>query len=160
MAKRSPTKFPYNKPKSEQSLQVRQEVMWSAHLPPPGILDQYNKIIPSFSEDLHKEVFQESKHRRSCDSWLIKGGTVRAIFGQVCALTITLAALYVALQLGLAGHTYTAAIIVAINLAGLVGAFLGREIITKQPTPTEDNLERRPELNSREAERHEEGPAA
>lgn len=101
---------------------------------PPAILREYDEIIPGFSRDLHRDVQKESKHRRSCDSWLIKGGTIRALFGQVCALLITLATLYVALQLGLAGYVWVAAVLVAINLVGLVSAFLGREVIARRQT--------------------------
>jgi uncharacterized membrane protein len=152
LAKSSPTRYPYNKQQQQQSqrrgsVKVSGSVSISSPLLPPAILKQYDEIIPTFSQDLHREVLKEGKHRRSCDSWLIKGGTIRAVFGQVCALVITLATLYVALQLGLAGYTWTAAIIVAVNLAGLVGAFLGREIITRRTLPNEEDLPHPPQID-------------
>lgn len=96
------------------------------------ILEQYNRLIPTFAQDLHREVMKESRHRRSVDNWLIKGGTLRGLFGQVCAVAIALFGLYVAWQLGLAGKEVAAAIIAAVDLVGLVSVFLGQRYWASQ----------------------------
>jgi len=124
---------------SNQQVQVSHEQMtWRSPLPPPQILQQYEAVIPGFSKKLQEEVYRESKHRRSNDRWLIRGGTVLAFFGHLCALTIVIFGLYVAWQLGMAGYTWTAIAIAGIDLLGISCAFLGRQIIaSRNPEPAQ-----------------------
>lgn len=113
-------------------IQVRGEMSWTSHMPPAAFVRDYNQIIPTFGSDLHKEAMREMKHRRSCDSWLIKGGTLLALSGQLCAFLIVIAVLFVALVFGLLGYPGSAVCIVGIDLLGIVGAFLGRSYISQK----------------------------
>lgn len=114
---------------------------------PPQVLEQYNRIIPTFAEDFHKETFKEANHRRSCNSWIIKGGTIRAFTGQLCAIAIAGGALYAAYLLGMAGHEVAASVIGGFDILGIVSVFLGQSYlrskaqVNKEPDNEEESDE-------------------
>jgi uncharacterized membrane protein len=113
----------------QPAVQISQEMSFVSPALPPQVLEQYNRIIPTFAEDFHKETFKEANHRRSCNSWIIKGGTIRAFTGQLCAIGIAGGALYAAYQLGMAGHEIAASVIGGFDILGIVSVFLGQSYL-------------------------------
>src|SRR5262249_3123402 len=106
----------------------------SSPLPPPELLAEYNKIIPNAGERLLVMVEQESKHRRTLENtrlqaeiedqraqrWEIKRG-------QLCALTIGLAAIVGGTVAVCLGFQWGGGALGTAGVAGLVWAFLKKQ---------------------------------
>lgn len=107
------------------NVQVTESISFSSPLLPPKLLDEYNKIIPTFAADLHKEVQRESNHRRSNENWIIKGTVIGSFIAQFFALGVCVYILYITYNLALQDKTTVAAILGGMDIVALAAVFLG-----------------------------------
>ncbi len=121
------TNPPLNSPqKQNQQVQkiVHQQLEYSGPIPPPIILEQYEKIIPGAAERILKMAEQQASHRQSLEKRVIAHDTQNATLGILCALLITVGFLVLAGFAIYSGQSLAASIISAISITGLVGTFI------------------------------------
>lgn len=93
-------------------------------LPSPTALREYQEISPAIVEAIVDAFEQQGRSRRSNESWIYKGGTIRSILGVIFAFLIAIAALGGGVYLVLQGHSIAGTIFGGFGLLGLVEAFL------------------------------------
>ena len=121
MSKLSNQNQPQNKPSA--SLKV-QGVQYSGPIPPPAMLEQYDKIVPGAAERILKMAEEQSEHRRSLEKKAIHSDSRNSIMGIVSALVITLSALCVVVYAITAGQAEVAKFVAGGVIVSLVSAFI------------------------------------
>jgi uncharacterized membrane protein len=112
-------------------VEVREE--FSGPIPPPTLLDGYEKILPGAAERILVLAEDEAKHRRSVEILtrkaeirLAKGEHYQVYLGQFFALIVTLAFVSGAVFLIYNGKAVTGTILAGGAVAGIAAAFLRR----------------------------------
>ena len=107
--------------KPEQKIiQQEQTIHFSGPLPPPQILEQYNKIIPGSAERIIKMAEQQATHRMALE----KTDSNNSKKGVYFAFIIGVTGITGAVILGLFGQQASAGILGGGTLVSLVGAFI------------------------------------
>jgi uncharacterized membrane protein len=96
---------------------------WSAPLPPPAQLDQYEQVLPGLAERIVALTEQEAAHRH----WLDRAFVRYRFFGQWAAVLIALAALGSGVFLVHDGQSAYGFAAILSAIAGLVAVFLVRQ---------------------------------
>ncbi len=100
------------------------EVEYRGPLPPPGMLEQYNRLIPNGAERIMKQFEEQSSHRRDLERRVIRSDIVARYLGMGAAFIIGLAVLWVARELALAGQPLAAIVSIATAFLTFAGAFV------------------------------------
>ena len=116
-----------------------QQVEYFGPIPPPFILEQYNKVIPGSPERILKMAEKQSDHRISMENQVIHWNITKSKGGMLCAVVISLYALYVAKEIAVHGNPYSAAAIAALNIGGLIGIALHNSEIQKREREAQRN---------------------
>ncbi len=127
--------MPQNNPPAKgnsQSTPVATSITISGPLPSPQILQQYEQLIPGGAERILKMAEKQSDHRISMESQVIRWNIVKSKGGMMCAVVISLYALYVAKEIAIHGNPYAAATIAALDIGGLIGIALHNSEIQKK----------------------------
>lgn len=93
-------------------------------MPAPGALQKYAEIDPSLPERIVRMAEEEGNHRRAMENKVLEGRLNLARRGQLFALIVALAALFVAAWAILQHEGVAAAVIGGASLATVVAAFL------------------------------------
>lgn len=100
-------------------------------LPPPGLLDYYERVCPGLSSRLVEMVQTEAEHRRKMESDGLAASVegMRRQFsetrlGQVFAFIIAMAFIFAGAFVILHGHPWPGTILGGAGLTGIVTAFL------------------------------------
>lgn len=104
-----------NKPTSKNSNNLVVEertITFSGPLPPPEVLERYNKIVPGVAERIIKMAEQQSAHRRSLEAQVINSDIKNSKLG-----------LYFGFMIGLTG--IIGSVITSIYVSQLAGGVLG-----------------------------------
>ncbi|MHB2093339.1 DUF2335 domain-containing protein [Pantoea dispersa] len=106
-------------------------------VPPPGMLAQYNEIVPGLANRLVELTEKEQAHRhRWMDGNLkLKSGTVSR--GQWMAFTLSLLILLMAFFFADKGNTTFAGLLVTVDLIGLASVFIAGRVEKHKP-PADD----------------------
>jgi uncharacterized membrane protein len=94
----------------------------SLPLPPPQILNEYEKLIPGFSRELLEMTKLQGEHRRTSDTERLKRDERRKDRGQVIALVVALAGLALAAAEGAWGNGWVACLIAVVGVGGPLAA--------------------------------------
>lgn len=106
-------------------LQVRQVTQqFSGPLPPPGMLEHYERILPGAATRIFKMAEDQSAHRRTLEAKVISADITSRTRGQNYGLAIALVGLGSATWMAVTGHTVSASIIGGIDLIALVTVFV------------------------------------
>lgn len=97
---------------------------FSGILPPPQLLEHYERILPGLAERIVSLAERQSAHRISIERKVVGGQVWESRIGQVCGLVIALVGLGFGTYLGLNGHEVLGGVIGGTPLAGLVGVFV------------------------------------
>ncbi|EAQ4377968.1 DUF2335 domain-containing protein [Salmonella enterica] len=89
-------------------------------VPPPAMLKEYNDVIPGLANRLIELTEKEQSHRHSIESDNVKISKR----GQIMSFFVVLIIIFAAILFGLNGNTVLAGILVGIDLAALVTAFI------------------------------------
>ncbi|HAG0017976.1 TPA: DUF2335 domain-containing protein [Salmonella enterica] len=103
-------------------------------VPPPAMLKEYDDIIPGLANRLVELTEKEQAHRHRTESDSIKIATR----GQVMAFCVVLIVIVTAILFGLHGNTVLAGILVGIDLAALVTAFIAGKYYSGKATTDEN----------------------
>lgn len=111
---------------NRQSRQVvRQEtVQFSGPLPPPAMIEHYEKILPGAAERIFKMAEDQSSHRKQLESKVIDTDSTNSRRGLIFGFLIGLVALGVSVLLVYLGNSISGVIIALAYITSLVGAFI------------------------------------
>ena len=126
-----------NKPaKAQQGHSVvtdhRQEtVSFHGPLPPPALLEQYNRVIPNGAERVIRLAEDEAVHRRKQEIKIVDAGisddrshVIERRLGQIFGLTIGLFTVACGTYAAVQGHPWAGSFIGGSGVTGLVIAFI------------------------------------
>ena len=104
---------------------------WRAPLPSPNALARYNDVLPGAAERILQmaERQQEQDHNIQMEAIIIERTVVvsdarRAYLGLLAGFIISLLVIVGGIYLIATGHDWAGAVLIGINLSGLVGVFV------------------------------------
>jgi uncharacterized membrane protein len=114
---------PGSKPQSHHL--IRQEIAaFSGPLPPPAILEHYEKILPGAADRIITMAEQQSSHRREIEKKVIDSDISNSRCGLNFGLIIGLAALAASVILALNGQALLGGALGLAYIVSLVGTFV------------------------------------
>ena len=114
-------------PKQQKNHEIiHQEVTqeFSGPIPPPKILEEYNKVAPDAADRIIAMAEQEACHRRSIEKSILSNEYNEARTGQKFALAIGVLAIVSASIISVLGTQWAGAIIGGGGVIGLVSVFI------------------------------------
>lgn len=105
-------------------VRMRQTVTFSGPLPPPEILQGYDDVLPGAAERIIAMAERQAAHRQDLERRVIRANITTARLGIAAGLIITLAVVWFAYQLLMAGHTVAGFAAIIVALGSLVGVFI------------------------------------
>ena len=126
---KTPDKTPQSLPtkKEQQTSVVTTGLHFSGPLPPPAVLEGYERIVPEAAEHLISLVEADAKHQQEIEITALRAEISGYRLGQGLGFTIATIALLVSGVCAYFGHEWPASIIGGSTVVGLVYAFvLGR----------------------------------
>ncbi len=99
-------------------------VQYSAPLPPPKALQDYNNILPGAAERIVAMAERQSAHRQELEKKAVSAQTRDSLLGLIFGLVIGLAAIAGGVICILNGHEIGGTILGGTGLASLVGVFV------------------------------------
>lgn len=114
--------------KESVSAVVRQEIRrvfsFSGPLPPPEILEQYNKIEPGFANRICRMAESEAEHRRALENYAVKADYKEARLGQIFAFLIGVITIGCGAWVANSGNPAAGGILSTVGVVGLVSVFI------------------------------------
>ena len=104
--------------------QELQQYQYSGPIPPPLMLEQYNKIIPGSAERILKMAEEQTAHRRNLEKQALSTDSRNSTLGIFCALLISIGVLSLAGYAINLNQRVAASLISAIGIGSLVGTFI------------------------------------
>lgn len=93
-------------------------------LPPPDILARYEEVLPGSAERILQMAEQEAEQRRALVASLVSADVSRARWGLWVGAFVALVAIVAATVMALAGHPWPGTVVIAVDLASVVGVFV------------------------------------
>lgn len=97
---------------------------YSGPIPPPEILQGYEKVLPGAAERILSMAEKQAKHRQEMESIKVKSGTRDSLIGEIFALIIGLTTIVSGAVVAIKGQPWPGAVIGTTGLAGLVSVFI------------------------------------
>jgi uncharacterized membrane protein len=110
-----------NKPAS-QVLQYQQS--FSGPVPPPEILEKYNRIVPNAAERILSMAEKQGEHRQFLEKVVIKSDSRNSLLGLIFGLIVGLAGMGCGVFCIINGHQIGGGILGGTTIVGLVSAFI------------------------------------
>ena len=111
-------------PQNQKQQLTIQAAHHSGPIPPPAMLEEYNKIVPNAAERIIKMAEDQSAHRIKIESQVVNTDTRNTTLGIVCALIIMLGVLGLAAYALKLGQPIAAGFIGALGIGSIVGSFI------------------------------------
>ena len=93
-------------------------------LPPPAVLEGYERVLPGSAERILRMAEQQAEHRRVVFTTLVEADTSRARWGLWLGAVVAVAFILAATAMVLAGQTVAGTIVATADLLGIVGVFV------------------------------------
>ena len=103
----------------------------SGPIPPPQVLQQYNNIVPNAAERIIHMAEKQSDHRIDLEKKVVNSNIHKSYIGMVLATIIALYGLYSAKEMSINGNPWTAGILAALDIGGLISVAIYNVIIQK-----------------------------
>jgi len=117
---------------------VQQSSTFVGPLPPPEILEGYNKVLPGGAERIVAMAEAQSQHRRQMEAQIISEELKQSRRGQIFGFVLALVGLGLSTLLAILGHTIVASIIGGSTIIGLAVVFVvGKKRQEKNSTTAE-----------------------
>lgn len=100
------------------------QISYSGPLPPPEILEKYERLVPGSAERLFQQFEQQTAHRHTVELRVIKSNTLCQVLGSISALLLSLLALGGGLFLVHEGQSIAGLAALLGALASLVAIFI------------------------------------
>ncbi len=115
---------------------------FSGPIPSPGILKQYNEIVPGAAERILKMAEEQSAHRRQLETKAVDSMSLNAMLGTAAGLLIALAFAAVAAYCIYKGANLTGLAMVIGDIAALLLAYLNGKKSTDRDLAKKRNANR------------------
>lgn len=122
--KKPPARRPAPSSQSNHTHISVQSHKWEAPLPPPAVLDEFNRVVPNGAERIVRAWEQESEHRRTIERTDQQAFYKDRRMGKIFALVFVLAALGVSAWCAFVGAEWLGAVIGGSTIASVVWAFI------------------------------------
>lgn len=97
---------------------------WEGPLPPPSVLEEFNRIVPNGAERIIRSWEEETQHRRDLDKAEHSKFWRDAMVGKIFAFLFVIAALAVAAFAAYLGAEWLAVVLGAGTITSVVWAFV------------------------------------
>jgi len=97
---------------------------FSGPIPPPALLDGYNKIIPNGADRILAMAEQQQLHRQFMEKSVVEGDIRRSDRGLILGFIVTIMFGAGGIYLVATGHDLNGLAVIFVPLAGLVGTFI------------------------------------
>lgn len=97
---------------------------FSGPLPPPEILQGYERILPGSADRIISMAERQSEHRQALERKVVEGGIDQSRLGLVCAFAVAIFGLGIGLFTALKGQPFFGGAVSIFIIASLVGAFI------------------------------------
>lgn len=97
---------------------------FSGPLPPPQILEEYNRIVPRSAERIIAMAEAQANHRRRIETQVISSDIRNSRLGLVCGLLIGLGGLVAATLIAIKGNPQAGVSMGFLTLGSLVSVFV------------------------------------
>lgn len=121
---------------------LQQRFQFTGPLPPPGILEQYEKLCPGITTRLVDAAYAEGQHRQGLENKTLDANIeamrrqfAEARLGQIFAFAIAVTFVLVGAYVTLEGHPWPGTILGGVGLGGIVTAFIVGRDKRQQPAP-------------------------
>ena len=112
----------------QQSTVVKQVSMEAASytgpIPPPGQLEQYNKVLPGAADRIITMAEQQSAHRHVIEMLTVKANARNSTLGVVSAFILGIGTIAGCVFLVFSGHEWPGAVLGSAGLIGLASVFI------------------------------------
>ena len=98
--------------------------MSAGPLPPPEVLDGYNRVLPGSAERLFNMAESQLAHRQHLEKVAVEGGDKRSWWGMWLGFVISLVVFGLGTALVITGHDAAGAAIMTIDVAALASVFV------------------------------------
>lgn len=112
---------------------------FSGPIPPPQMLEQYNKLVPGFAERFMVMAEKQSAHRQSLESIVVTGRARSERLGLHYALILAILFGAGSFYLIHEGHAAEGIALIIVEIVGLAGAFIVGRIL--QSRENKDKVE-------------------
>ena len=116
---------------------IEREGYWQGPLPPPSVLDGFQKLVPDAPERIFRQWERESEHRRSYEQAALQATIRREARGQISATVFALSALAVSAFALWMHEPWVAGTIGGGTIVSVVGAFLYGRLLGSPPKSVE-----------------------
>jgi len=107
-------------------------VSFSGPIPPPEILEKYNKVTPNGGEKILQMAEKQLEHRIHLENYVIKEELNQSKRGQIFGFVLAIVVLLFVLVLSILGHEMVASILGGTTMIGLVAVFvIGKKLQQK-----------------------------
>lgn len=103
-----------------QVIRTEQQTLFAGPLPPPSILEHYNRIVPGAAERILVMAEQQSQHRRSLESHVIESSAVNSRLGLIFGFVLGLLGIIIPFIFQIPGGP----VVSVLALASLAGVFV------------------------------------
>jgi uncharacterized membrane protein len=117
---------------SLKSVQTTTTVSYSGQIPPPGMLQGYEDVLPGAADRILKMAEEQAKHRQSLERGVVLGNLVNARVVAVLGTVVVLGSMVLAGFLALHGLSGQAIALVLLELVSLTGVALYRNYTKKE----------------------------
>lgn len=114
--------------KTEEIVKVVARVIaseFSGPIPPPNIIEGYEKVLPGSADRILKMAEEQSEHRQEMEKIAVNAESRDSLLGIVCALILALACLITAAIIVFMVPTAAGATFAAVLGAGGIGSIIG-----------------------------------
>jgi len=110
-------------PRGPSLVHQRTEVSYSGPLPPPGVIQGFENVLPGAAERIFTMAEKQLEHRMYLEKVVVEGGSKRASMGIYAAVIVEGMFLATSCYLAHLGLTAEALKVVGGSAVGLLGAF-------------------------------------
>jgi uncharacterized membrane protein len=136
---------PKRPPGQNQSIEATAKYeRFEGPMPPPQLLAHYESICPGAADRMLRMAEHEAEHRRQMETKIVDAQIQHnnkqfseARCGQICALSITLAALAAGVYTAVNGHEIAGSIIGVGGIGGIVTTFIFGRVARESPDQDE-----------------------
>ena len=114
-------------PRNEEDRDVvlhQRSIQFSGPLPPPEILEKYDRVVPGAAERILRLAEEQSEHRKGLERKVIESDIERSRWGQILGFVIAIVGLGVSAYISVYGNPWAGGVIGVGTLASLVGVFM------------------------------------
>ena len=97
---------------------------WSAPIPPPVALQQYEEILPGSADRILKMAEDQAGHRIELEKTVVSGDSKRSYIGLFLGFVLSMMVIGGGIYLISEGHEWAGSGLIGLNLVGLASVFV------------------------------------